>query len=66
MARVVAPVDHKYPELTLDVRVTLPPVQKVVKPEAVMVGVAGVGLTVTEVAREAVLRQPNVFVTCTV
>ncbi len=58
----MAPVDHKYSELTLDVSVTLPPAQNDVKPEAVMVGVAGVGLTVTEVAREAVLRQPNVLV----
>ncbi len=66
MLRVVAPVDHRYPELTLDVSVTLPPAQNDVKPEAVMVGVTGVGLTVTEVAREAVLRQPNVLVTCTV
>lgn len=66
MLRVVAPVDHRYPELTLDVRVTLPPAQKVVTPEAVIVGVAGMGLTVTVVAREAGLRQAYEFVTCTV
>jgi hypothetical protein len=66
MLRVVAPVDHRYAELTLDVRVTLPPAQNVVAPEAVIVGVAGIGLTVTVVASEAVLRQPNELVTCTV
>ncbi len=66
MFRVVAPVDHKYVEAKLEVRVTLPPEQKVVAPEGVIVGVAGTGLTVTVVASEAGLRQPNEFVTCTV
>lgn len=66
MLGVVAPVDHEFPELTLDVSVTLPPAQKVIGPEAVIVGVAGMGLTFTVVASEAGLKHPNVFVTCTV
>ena len=44
---VVAPVDHTLPLAALDVSVTLPPAQNVVGPEAVIVGVAGVGSTVT-------------------
>jgi hypothetical protein len=63
MLCVVAPVDHKLPDAELDVNVTLPPAQKVVGPPAVIVGVAGNGLTVTEVAAEAVLWQPLAFVT---
>jgi hypothetical protein len=66
MLRVVAPVDHRYAELMLDVSVTLPPAQKVVAPEAVIVGVTGMGFTVTVVGSDAVLRQPNELVTCTV
>lgn len=66
MLRVVAPVDHRYTELTLDVSVTLPPAQRVVAPEAVIVGVAGTGLTVIVVGSEAGLRQLNEFVTRTV
>jgi len=50
----------------LDVSVTLPPAQNVVKPEGVIVGVTGVGLTVTDAGREAILRQPKVLATCTV
>jgi hypothetical protein len=48
----VAPVDHKLPEAALDVSVTLPPMQKVVGPEADMVGVAGRALTVTDVTSD--------------
>jgi hypothetical protein len=51
----VAPVDHKYEDPALDVSVTLPPVQNVKGPPAVIVGVAGNVLTVTKVAAEAVL-----------
>ena len=47
MARVVSPFDHKYDELALEVKVTLPPSQKVVGPPAVIVGVDGTGFTVT-------------------
>jgi hypothetical protein len=40
---MVAPVDHKYVEPGLEVKVTLTPSQKVVKPAAVIVGVTGIG-----------------------
>jgi hypothetical protein len=36
---VVSPVDHTLPVAELEVKVTLPPWQKVVGPPAVMVGV---------------------------
>ena len=52
---VVAPVDHKYVVPALDVRVTEPPAQNVVGPEAVIVGVAGSALTLTTVAAETAL-----------
>ena len=42
----------------LDVSVTLPPVQKVVGPPGVIVGVAGIELAVTVVAADAALAQP--------
>jgi hypothetical protein len=44
----VAPFDHaKVPEQAEAVSVTVWPLHRLVLPEAVMVGVAGVGLTVT-------------------
>jgi hypothetical protein len=46
IAAVVAPVDQRYDVPPEAVSVTLPPVQKVVGPEGVMVAV-GSGLTVT-------------------
>src|SRR5437773_2007772 len=49
---------HWLPDALLEVRVTLPPVQNVVGPPGVIVGVAGIGLTVTVVAAEAALVQP--------
>jgi hypothetical protein len=52
---VVAPVDHKYEDPTLDVNVTLPPVQNVNGPPAVIVGIEGIVLTVTAVAADATL-----------
>ena len=52
MDDVVAPVDQVLPVPAEDVNVTEPPVQKEVGPPAVMVGVAGVGFTVTVVAAE--------------
>ncbi len=55
MLCVVAPVDHKYVTPALEVRVTLPPVQKVVGPPAVIVGCAGTGFTVTVLAAEGML-----------
>ena len=66
MLCVVAPVDHKYPTPELDVSVTLPPAQKVVGPDAVMVGAGGNELTVTSVAAEGKLRHPLALVTLTV
>lgn len=49
---VVAPVLHKLPDADDEVRVTLPPVQNVVGPPALIVGVEGIGLTVTTFAIE--------------
>jgi xanthosine utilization system XapX-like protein len=46
------------PLALLDVRVTLPPAQNVVGLSGVIVGVAGIGFTVTVVALEAALMQP--------
>ena len=66
MLAVVAPVDHRYEAPALEVSVTLPPVQKVSGPLAVIVGAAGRELTVTEVEAEGALRHPAAFVTCTV
>ena len=63
---VVAPVDHKYEEPALDVKVTLPPAQKVVGPPALIVGVAGNGFTVTAVVADEALWHPFTLVTCTV
>lgn len=59
---VVAPLDQRFPVLIEDVSVTLPPWQKVVAPEAVIVGVAGNGVTVTFVLAETAEVQPE-FVT---
>jgi hypothetical protein len=55
-----APSYHWFPLALLDVSVTLPPVQNVVGPPALTVGVAGVGVTVTVVDVEAALGQPLV------
>ena len=44
-----------------EVSVTLPPLQKVVAPEAVMVGVAGNALTVTVVAADTAELQVPLF-----
>ena len=49
----------------LDVKVTLPPAQKVVGPLGVTVGVVGCALAVTTVGAE-VAEQPNALLTCTV
>lgn len=43
---------HKLPEADDEVSVTLPPWQKVVGPPALIVGVAGIGLTVTTIVFE--------------
>ena len=46
--------------------VTLPPLQKVTGPEAVIVGAGGRALTVTTTGSEAGLRHPAAFVIRTV
>ena len=51
------------PEALLLVSVTLPPEQKVVGPPAVIVGVVGVGFTVTVVEALVALQAPAVTVT---
>jgi len=40
-------LNHWFPSVALDVRITLPPAQNDAGPPALMVGVAGVGFTVT-------------------
>jgi hypothetical protein len=60
---VVAPVDQRYDAPLDAVSVTLPPAQKVVGPEAVMLA-AGFALTVTAVDADVAL-QPLPFVTVT-
>ena len=58
------PRNHWLPLALLDVSVTLPPAQNVVGPPAPIVGVAGMGLTVTTVAEEVALQLlPSVTVT---
>ena len=49
---------HWLPAVLLEVSVTLPPVQKVVDPPGVIVGVGGSGLTVTVVDDDGALEQP--------
>ena len=46
---VIAPFDQTFPVDDDDVKTTLPPVQKVVAPPAVIVGVDGKAFTVTVV-----------------
>ncbi|MNE12169.1 hypothetical protein D3C80_1049520 [compost metagenome] len=50
---VVSPVDHKFPVVEDEVRMTEFPSQKVVALAAVIVGVVGVGFTNTSVEAEA-------------
>ena len=47
------------PLVLLEVRVTLPPEQKVVAPLGVMVGAAGTGFTVTTTGEDAAETQPE-------
>jgi hypothetical protein len=64
MLCVVAPPGvQTLPVALLDVRVTLPPAQKVVGPPAVIVGVAGLAFTVTVMVLEAAEGQPPGFTT---
>jgi hypothetical protein len=59
----VAPLDQVFPVALEEVKTTEPPAQNVVEPPAVMVGVAGKGLTVTTVAVELALQLPFETVT---
>lgn len=61
----VAPLDQRFPLADEEVRVTEPPVQKVVGPPAEIVGVGGFAFTVTTVAAD-VAEHPEPFVTVTV
>ena len=53
---VVAPFDQRYELPAEAVKVTDPPAQKVVGPPVVIVGVAGVGFTVTVVGADVALQ----------
>jgi hypothetical protein len=57
------PTYHWLPVALDDVSVTLPPVQKAVGPPGVIVGVAGLGLTVTLVVPAAEVQPDTVTVT---
>ena len=52
---VVAPVDQTLPVVELDVRVILSPKHNVVAPLAEIVGLEGIGFTVTVIGAEATL-----------
>ena len=60
---VAPPGDQTFPLAEDEVKVTLPPEQKVVGPPAVIVGVAGVGFTVTTVPAEVVEHVPLLTLT---
>ena len=49
---------HWLPDALLEVSVTLPPAQNVVAPPGVIVGVAGIGVTVTAVDADGALEHP--------
>ena len=63
---VVAPFDHTLLVAEEDVSTTDPPEQNVVEPPAEIVGVDGIGLTVTVVAADVPDVQPAAVVTATV
>lgn len=56
---VVSPVDHRFPEEAEEVKVTDPPSQNVIGPEAVIVGTAGSGFTITVSEAAAGVVHPN-------
>ena len=62
---VVSPVDHKFPVVAEEVKTTDPPAeQNVVGPPAVIVGIVGIGFTVTLIVFEATDEQgPSTIVT---
>lgn len=58
---MVSPVDQTFPLTALEVRVTLCPWQKVVGPEAEIVGVEGSGFTVNTTGADSVVHpEPSV------
>ena len=58
---MVAPTGfQRFPELELEVSTTFPPVQKVVGPPGKIVGVAGIGFTVTMTTFEVALEHPAI------
>jgi hypothetical protein len=63
---VDSPVDHVFPNVELEVNVTLPPEQKDIGPLAEIVGVFGVGFTVivipADVAEQPALPTVTVYV----
>lgn len=59
IACVVAPVDHKLPVVEEDVNITFPPAQKLNDPLFEIVGMDGIGFTVTTVGFERPEEQPN-------
>ena len=59
----MAPFDQVFPVADEEVRVTEPPVQKLVGPLAVIVGTAGSGFTVTVVAADVDEQEPFETVT---
>ena len=64
MDGVVSPVDHKFPVEAEEVSTTEPPEQNVVELPAVIVGVAGIGFTVTLITFDAAEEQgPSIMVT---
>lgn len=65
MDGVTAPVDQVFPVGEEEVKVTDPPVQKVVGPPAVITGMLGAGFTVTVAGAEAAT-QPEPLPTVTV
>ena len=58
---VVAPLDHVFNDGDEDDNTTLPPEQNVVAPPAVIVGVAGVDVTVTVVLEDGFETQAPLF-----
>ena len=58
-----SPLDQRLPLAAEEVRITLPPVQKVVGPLAEMVGVAGIGFKVMVVGAELAEEHPPTFAT---
>jgi len=59
----VAPFDHVFPEALDEVNVTEPPEQNVVAPPADIVGVEGIGFTVTVSRLDVAVHDPFVLLT---